>query len=76
MKVDKVKIDASLIPHATISINVFSADLPKTIPAVSSATNELTADEINILKELATYNMPTFIEPKANTEEQREDPFN
>lgn len=77
MKVEKVKMTGlSTATQANISLNVFSANLPKTIPAVTSVTNDLTTEEISILKELATYSMPIFIEPEAQENQLRNDPFN
>ena len=78
MNIDKVSLSksASLV-RANVSINVFSAELPKKIPALTAEINELTAKEVALLKELATYTLPQFIEPQVSeTTGQKEDPFN
>ncbi|MEK7536407.1 MAG: hypothetical protein AAB559_01330 [Patescibacteria group bacterium] len=78
MNIDKVSLSksASLV-RANVSINVFSAELPKKIPALTGVVNELTTKEVALLKELATYTLPQFIEPQVSeTTGQKEDPFN
>jgi Tfp pilus assembly protein PilO len=77
MTIDKVKISNSGSSlRATISLGVYSAELPKTIPSVSSNTAQLTTDEMNLLKELVTYTLPIFVEPKPQDTPAKSDPFN
>lgn len=81
MKVDKVDINnsSSDFTSASVSLNVYSAELPKKLPTISSATTELTPAEIEILGKLAEYLLPGFIEPSAENIDNlsdRSDPFN
>lgn len=75
--IDKVKISKSAaIARATVTLSVYSGELPKTIPSVSTSATQLTAEEIKLLKELVTYTLPIFIEPKAQESSTKLDPFN
>lgn len=77
MSVDKVKINKTAdLLKASVTISVYSSELPKTIPSLSSAVNELTPQEIELLKELVSYTLPVFIQPKAQENSSKEDPFN
>lgn len=76
MNINKVKINKSgPVVKATATLNVYSSELPKTIPSVSSSAPDLSAEEINLLKELSTYTLPVFSEPKAQETQAKEDPF-
>lgn len=58
-------------------MNVYSTDLPKTIPSLSTAVNTLTDEEIKLLTELSKFTLPVFVEPKATeVTVTKEDPFN
>lgn len=77
MKIDKIKINTSgSLVRATVTLFVYSAPLPKTIPSVSSTTAGLTDSEIKIITDLSTYALPTFIEPNTTMDYERLDPFN
>lgn len=78
MNVDKVSLSKSgTIARANISIAVFSSELPKKIPALTESVKELTKAEIDLLRELATYGIPQFIEPSVSeTTSVKPDPFN
>lgn len=78
MNIDKVGFNnVSGLIRGSVTLYVYSADMPTTIPSLSGAVQELTAQEINLLNELATYSLPQFSEPsKSNTPSQRTNPFN
>lgn len=78
MNVDKVSLNKSGdLARASISVSVFSSELPKKIPALTESVKELTKEEITTLTELATYSMPQFVEPGVdNSEAKKADPFN
>lgn len=77
MNVDKLKISSiSPIARAYITVNVYSAELPKSIPSVSTSVQDFTAEEIETIRTLAGYTMPVFIEPKSTEVTPKEDPFN
>lgn len=78
MTIDKVSLSkSSNIIRAEVTISVYSANFPEKIPALTETINELTNQEISLLKELITYGLPQFIEPKVSeTIGQKEDPFN
>lgn len=78
MTIDRVSINKSSdFIRAEVTINVYSANLPQKIPSVAGSINELTNEEISLLKELVTYGLPQFIEPKVNdVMEKKVDPFN
>ncbi len=78
MNVDKVSLNKSAgAARASVSVSVFSSELPKKIPSVSEAVKELSSDEINLLRELSEYSMPQFVEPSFVPDKaDRFDPFN
>lgn len=77
MNISRVKVSKSgSATRASALLNVYSADLPKTIPSISSSVNELTAEEIKTLKDISQYTLPTFIEPEVQTITPKADPFN
>lgn len=77
MNIETVKISSgTAVVKATVAMTVFSAELPKTIPSVTSVATDLSPDELKLLKELATYTLPIFIEPKPIEVEVKADPFN
>lgn len=77
MSVDKVKVSTiDPIARALVTLNVYSAELPRTIPSVSATVEDFTPEEIGIIRNLSTYNLPVFIEPKATDIIPKEDPFN
>lgn len=77
MSVDKAKISAEAgTLKASVSLNVFSSELPKKIPSLTSPVAELNASEVELLNLLATYSQPSFFEVTASEESLREDPFN
>lgn len=78
MNVDKVSLVRSeSIARATVSLSVYSAELPKRIPAVTEAVKDLTPSEVDLLKEISQYSLPLFIEPVPDTGQTvKENPFN
>lgn len=78
MNIDKVSLNkSSNLVRANISVNIFSAELPKKIPALTGEVSELNTKEIELLKELATFTLPQFVEPQiSEISGQKEDPFN
>lgn len=77
MNIEKLKINESnSIVRATTTLGVYSSQLPKTIPSVSSVAVDLSDVEIKLLNELTSYTLPIFIEPKAEEVIVKEDPFN
>lgn len=77
MNVDKVSLNKSQgLTQASISVAVYSAELPKNISAVTEAVKDLTTQEKDLLEEISTYTLPQFIEPYASKNEStRTDPF-
>lgn len=78
MNVDKVSLNKSdVIVRASITLSVYSADLPKKIPSVSDPAKELSDSEIKLLQEVAKYQMPEFVEPETQQYQAVDaDPFN
>ena len=78
MDVVSVKFDKSKTPLLVLlSINVYSTELPKTIPSVIGAVKELTDEEIKLMSDLLKYNLPEFTNLKPLENNQlKEDPFN
>ena len=60
-----------------VSLSVYSTELPKQIPSVTSSVDGLTTEEEKILAEISKYDLPQFIERKPSEGvNQKEDPFN
>lgn len=78
MNITKTKINlVGETSKATVSLNVYSTELPQKIPSVTTPINSLTPEEESLLLELSKYDLPQFIEPKPSEETNlREDPFN
>lgn len=78
INIDKISFNSSLgLSRANISVNVYSAELPKTIPSLTGVVSELTSQDITLLNELAGYVLPQFIEPTIEeAPSQKTDPFN
>lgn len=75
--IDKVKTSFSGdLAKSSLTINVYSSEMPKKIPPITSPITELTSEEKEILTELTGYTLPNFVKPKATTPTTREDPFN
>lgn len=76
MTIDKLKINKSDgMARATVTLYVYSADLPEKIPAVTESVSGLTSDDIKILTTLSSYTSPTFFDPKTKENPERFDPF-
>jgi hypothetical protein len=62
---------------ADITMYVYSTELPKKIPSVTTQASDLTDKEIEVLGKLAKFTLPLFIEPKSQTglTVPRQDPF-
>lgn len=78
MNIEKVSFsNVSGLLTANVSLNVYSAELPKTIPSVTGTVAELSNQEVQLLNELSSYKMPLFVEPQINQSlNQKTDPFN
>lgn len=77
MLVESVRLDPSQSSSVFVTFNVFSTELPKSIPAVSGMINELDNSEIELLDNLSKYLKPDFFEPKPQkNNDTRSDPFN
>ena len=79
MNITKAQVSKSAeSTNATMTIRIYTAALPKELPALNSAVIDLTESEIKTLSELQTFTMPTFTEPTQNVWqiEPKEDPFN
>lgn len=78
MNVDKVSLNkTNTLTSASVSVSVFSSDLPKKIPAVTEAVNDFTREETDLLKEISSFTLPQFVEPSAlQLESQKANPFN
>lgn len=78
MSLEKVKISSvDGIYKTNVSLAVYTSDLPKKIPSITSDANKLTDTELNILKELVNYTLPIFIKPSpSEVDTPKEDPFN
>lgn len=78
MNVDKVSLNKSdSVVRATISLNVYSAEMPKRIPPVTETVKDFSNEEVKILKDVASYTLPLFVEPMINPNQApKENPFN
>jgi len=77
MKVDKVSISKlDGVVKASTTISVFSGELPKRIPSITSPVTDLTNDELLTLKEISTFSPPQFVIPAPFSDIAKEDPFN
>lgn len=64
MTVEKVNFTAaSGAARAGVTLNIYSADLPKKIPSLTGTVKELTNQDIILLRELSGYQLPSFVEP-------------
>lgn len=77
MSIDKVKLDKSLLGiRSSVSISVYTAELPTKIKAITGKTTELTDEDIQTITEISRYTIPSFVEPKPSQIEAKIDPFN
>lgn len=78
MTVDKVNFTSLAgVARASVALNIYSADLPKKIPSLTGAVKELTTQDINLLRELSSYQLPSFIEPVVDpVNNEGRNPFN
>lgn len=78
INIDKISFNNSLgLSRANVSVYVYSAELPKTIPSITGAVGELTNQDTTLLNELTEYILPQFTEPVIEeTPAQKTDPFN
>ena len=76
MNVNRVNLTkVNDITNASITLNIYSAELPQKIPSVTGTVTELSQKDINLLGELTTYSLPQFVEPTVTNIPQKEDPF-
>ncbi len=76
MKIDKVEMskDDGIVSAAVI-LNVFSGELPKSIPSITSPVTGLTTDEVKMLDEVSSLLPPKFIVPTIPEKSPKDDPF-
>lgn len=48
------------LSSATVTLNVYTAPLPKNIPSITQSVSDLTNDELKLIDELSTYQKPAF----------------
>lgn len=60
----------------SVTLNFFSSEPLKKIPAVSGQINGFTSDELDILRSLSDYEVPEFGLPQVNEFSVRDDLFN
>jgi hypothetical protein len=77
MNIDKLNLSKSNdVVRADVSVNVYSSDMPKKIPAVTESIKDFSKEEVNILKDVSTYTLPLFIEPSVSIDQStKQDPF-
>lgn len=77
MNVDRARISTiDSTVNANVTINVYTAELPKKIQSITENAEELTDDDIETIKTISNYTIPEFIEPKPFEGEAKPDPFN
>lgn len=78
VNIDKVSVaQIAGLTSATVSLNIYSAELPKKIPALTTSVAELSREDLEVLQTLAEFTPPQFLEPAiVNITEQKTDPFN
>jgi hypothetical protein len=76
ISVEKVETTmANDLARSSITVNVYSAELPKKIPSLTSAVASFTAEEKELLVGLLDYTLPTFLKPEPTEPTQRDNPF-
>lgn len=76
MTVSKMTMDKSgAVAKASFTVDVYTSPLPQKIESISTSVPELTAEDISIIKEIASYKLPPFIEPTVSEPSERTDPF-
>jgi len=74
--VEKVKLnEVGGVARAQVTVKTFFAELPKKLPALGEALNDLTSDEKKILTEASGLRQPLFVNFSASTPGERPDPF-
>jgi hypothetical protein len=74
--VDKIKIsETGGNVTATISVKTFWVDFPKTIPSVTSPVTDFTAEERQILTNIAGLTQPSFIDVGPSQADINPNPF-
>lgn len=63
------------IGRSSLTVDVYSSELPNQIPSLTSPIESLTAEEKDTLLELIGYTLPQFTKPEAQTPIVRENPF-
>ena len=76
MNLNKVSLTKTEgVTSATVSVDVFSADLPEKIPALAEGLDGFTTSDVEILNKLSQYSLPDFFEPKPFEGVDRDNPF-
>lgn len=77
MVLDKVKINETQgLTRASASVSTYSADFPTKISGITSPVSDLNDNDLNLLQELSTYNLPIFSQVEAQENPVRDNPFN
>lgn len=75
-RLTKVKFSGNQgLLSANVSIQIYWSPLPKIIPQITDATNDLTNDEITILEKIKLLVSPRFSSVPASDTEGKPDPF-
>ena len=74
--VEKVKLnEVGGVARAQVTVKAFFAELPKKLPALGEALNDLTVDEKDILTQISSLRQPLFVSLSPSTPAERPDPF-
>lgn len=77
MNITKIELSQTAeLLNTNITLNVYSAPLPKVIPSLTSAVTALTPAENELINELSTYRRPEFVELAPQQNESKDEPFN
>ncbi len=76
MNITKLELtQQSEVLRASITLNVYTAPLPKVIPSLTTAVNDLTPQEMQLISEFEGFSGPTFVELSPQVNEGKEDLF-
>lgn len=77
MNLDKVRVGTTEgVTRAVVTVNIYAANLPEKIPALTEEVVGFSNSDIETLGELSQYTLPDFFEPKPVEGADRGDPFN
>ncbi len=77
MNITKIEFSQTAdLLNTNVTLNVYSAPLPKVIPSLTSAVTALTPAENELINELSTYRAPEFVQLIPQENEVKDEPFN